>query len=384
MFSSTDGEVATIYLQALNGILLPAVYLKPSLLEKAQLFANQFSRPLQYVSPGNVRSHLHQKNSAIPDNVSSLVLEYSLLDALQGIPTKSARQAIYEEMRPVPLWPTVQGSLRDLGHCTLMVPRNTEELTLFGPSRRDITIDTEKLSKKVETTFVKDVALGVCAFARLRTMADLGSDWPYIYQNPGVQDTSTRESRQRSVNDDPLIKRVWSWIAMRFKDERKLAPQLHDLWLLPVKGQHIRQCMPGSESRTLLIAEPTDLLYGLMDLDSLPSNELTVSAQILECPLLTPHAVELLRQQVRHSSVLNAASSCDLGSLLNWLATNVALVLRMPEAQKKKLLQELEGLARSKWPNTLSLTNDSTFAEIARLLKHLPLFSRQSADAPFK
>ena len=313
-----------------------------------------------------------------------MILEYSLLDALQGNPITSARQAIYQDLKSIPIWPTVQGTLLDLAQCTLMFPRNTEELALFEPSRADITINIERLSKKVKTRFGNDIALGVCALARLRTMADLALDWPYIYQKPVVQGTNTRESTQRSVNNDSLIKRVWTWIALRFKDEEKLATQLHDLWLLPVKGQQIRQCMPGSESRRLLIAEPTDLLYGLMDLDSLPSDELAVSAQILECPLLTPDAVELLRQQVRQSPALHAASSRDLGSLLHWLATNVTLVLRMPEAQKKKLLQELERLARSKWPSTLSLTNDPALAEVAGLLKHLPLFSRQSADAPFK
>ena len=354
------------------------------LLEKAEDFAAQSSRPLRHVRPDRVRSHLRSNISIIPDNVSSMVLEYCLLDALQRNPTTSVRQAIYEDLRTIPLWPTVDGRLRDLVCSTLMFPRNSEELSLFAPSRPEVTINIEKITKQVKASVGNDVALGICALVTLRTLADLVSDWPYIYQSPETQNPDTQESIVRTVKDDSLIQRVWAWAEKRFNEEKKFPTDLHNLWLLPVKGNHIRRFMPGNESRPMLIVESTETLYKLMELDSLPSDQQAVFAQILECQLLSPDMVRILHQQVEKTPAMRAASSVDFKSLVHWLVANVALVTRMPEAQTRKLLERLEQLARSKWPNTLGLMNDPACNELARQLKRLPLFSRQSAEVPYK
>lgn len=384
LFSSIEGDVASIYSKALDVTRLPAVYPKQSLLDKAHTFAAKSSRCLQLLSPEKVRAYLRCNSSTLPNNVSSMVLKYCLLDAMRGDAKDTVRQNIYEELKPIPLWPTVGGGLKALADCTLIFPRDIEERNLFAESRPDITIDIEELSKKVKTRFGNDVAVGVCGFARLRTLADLALDWPHVYQSPQEKNMITETSALRSTALDSLLKRVWTWIQLRCIDEKLLTPALHDLWLMPMEGDQIRQCMPGDISPPILILERTEILYGLMDLDRPSSDVQTLSAHVLECQLLPAEAIALLRQQVNINPAWRMASSQDLQSMVHWLSSNVALISRMSEARMEKVLQELELLARSNLATINDPMNDSAWKETARLLKHLPIFSRQSAEAPYK
>ena len=384
LFSSLESDVANIYSKALEVTRLPAVYSKQSLLDKAHTFAAKSSRCLQLLSPEKVRSYLRCNGSDVPNNVSAMVLEYCLLDAMQGNTKDTVRQTIYEELKPIPLWPTVGGSLKALAGGTLIFPRNTEERNLFADSQQDTTIDIEKLSKKVKTRFKNDVAGGVSGLAKLRTLAGLALDWPRVYQSPQEGSSSGQHLAFRSTALDGLLRRVWAWIQQRFDDEKCLPPQLHDLWLMPVKGNQIRQCMPGDQSPPMLILERTEILYGLLDLDVQSSDVQTLPAHVLDYQLLSPEAVTLLRHQSNINPTLCMASSQDLQSLVHWLSSNVALISRMPEANTKILLQEIERLARSKLATTNDRTEDPVYKETARLLKRLPVFSRQSAEAPYK
>ena len=384
LFSCLEGDVANTYSKALDVTRLPAAYPKQSLLDKAHTFAEKSSICLQPLSPEKVRSYLRCNDSIIPNNVSKMVLEYCLLDAMQSNAMNTVRQTIYEELKPIPLWPTVGGSLKALADCTLMLPRNTEERNLFAESRQDTTIDIGKLSKKVKTRFGNDVAVGVCNLARLRTLADLALDWPLVYQSPQEGSLSTQKLAIRSTALDDLLRRLWTWIQLRFRDEQRLTPLLHDLWLMPTKGNQIRQCMPSDHLPPMLILERTEILYGLMDLDTQSTDANTLSAHILDCQLLSPEAVALLRQQSNIDPALHLASSQDLHSLVQWLSSNSALISRMSEDQKKKTLQELESLARSRLATINEPMKAPAWKETARLLKCLPVFSRQSAEAPYK
>ena len=384
LFSSLEGNVANMYSKPLESTRLPAVYPKQSLLDKAHNFAAKSSRCLQLLSPEKARSYLRCNGSDVPNNVSAMVLEYCLLDAMQGNTKDTVRRTIYEELKPIPLWPTVGGSLKALADGTLIFPRDTEERNLFAESRQDTTIDIEKLSKKVKTRFGNDVAGGVCGLAKLRTLTDLALDWPRVYQSPQEGSSSTQTLAFRSTALDDIIQRVWTWIQLRFEEEKCLPPQLHNLWLMPVKGDQIRQCMPGDQSPPMLILERTEILYGLMDLDEQSSSMPTLSAHILECQLLPPKAVALLRHQSNVDPTLRMASSQGLQPLVHWLSSNVALISRMPEANTKILLQEIERLARSALATSNDQTRDPVYKETARLLKRLPVFSHQSAEAPYK
>ena len=384
LFSSLEGEVANVYSKALDATRLPAVYLKQSLLDKADTFAVRSSICLQLLIPETVRSYLRCNASAIPNNVSPMVLEYCLLDVVQGISTDTVRKTIYRELQPIPLWPTIGGGLKAPTECTLIFPRDIEERNLFAESRPEITIDIEKLTTKVKTRSRNDVAAGVCGLARLRTLADLSIDWPCVYRSPQEGSLSTETSAIRSTALDHLLRRVWTWLQLRFRDEKRLTAEMYNLWLMPMKGDQIRQFMPGEHSPPMLILERMEILYGLMHLDKPSSDVQILSAHILECQLLPPEALTLLRHQSNINPALRMASSQDLHSLVHWLSVNSALISRMSEANMKELLQEIERLARRSMPTVNDRTADQVYKETARLLRRLPIFSRQCAEAPYK
>ena len=355
---------------------LPAVVLKSSLLRKAIKAAEQAQNPLKQVTPNTVRAYLRTNVSTIPDNVSPLVLEYCLYDAINGPPGNHVRHAIYEGMKSIPLWPTVRGNLKDLAGRTLILPRNDEELSLFEPSRPESTLDLRKLTELVKARILEDVSSSLLATVKLRTMGDLETDWPNIYQVPNVNHLS----QLRMAEHDGMLKRVWTWIDLRYQEEKAFPEAISELWLLPIKGDLVRRCMPGLDRRPMLIAEESDEIHRILTVHGPTLKAHAESAQMLDCPAISQKAVQLIRGQASTIPSFSAASAGDAFSLIHWLATNVELVWQIAESEKlATLLQRL--MKRSMKIHTIDrVTMNRTASE----LRKLPLFTQQHANPSYK
>lgn len=384
LLTRSDSETATKYAQALEGVQLPAVYLKPSLLTKSKSIAAGIKTPLRFVTPETVRSYLRENISAITDSISSLVLEYCLLDAMNSNPADHVRQTIYEGLKPLPLWPTVEGPLGELAQSALLLPRNAEELFLFELSRPESTIDIRKLTQTVKARVTRDVALGLVNSMRRRTISDLSIDWPSIYGSPDEHQLSQELSQPRSTEKDGILKRCWGWMESRFQEEHTFPGVLGTLFLLPIKGDHIRRCMPGPNSRPMLVVEASDKLYRLLDLDGAASEPYLEAAQVLDCQAITSSATKLIREQAPKIFSLSAASVGDAASLIHWLAANVPLITQVSGSNRVTLLDILRRLVTEKWGLRAKDIDPITSDRVASELRKLPLFTRLHAKPPYK
>ena len=379
IFANSENRVALKYASALENVKLPAVVLKPSLLSKAIKTTDQAKIPLQLLTPKTVREYLRANISAIPDNVSELVLEFCLYDAIHHYPTKDVRHAIYEDMKPIPLWPTVGGNLKNLADGTLILPRNEEDLSLFEMSRPESTLNLRKLSGLVVACILKDVTSHLLATMKLRTMSDLKTDWPNVYQVSNAPRLGDDLSRPRMTEHDGTLKRVWMWIESRYQEENAFPEAISELWLLPIKGDSVRRCMPGLDRRPMLIAEESDELHQILSAHSSILKAHTEPAQILDCPAISPEAVKFIRRQVSPIPSFSAASADDALSVIHWLAANVVLVWQISESEKlATMLQKLGIKNRIKGIDRITL--DHTTSE----LRKLPLFTRLYANPPYK
>ena len=218
---------------------------------------------------------------------------------------------------------------------------------------------------------------------RMRKLVDLETDWPNIYQAPHKNQATVNVSQPRPVELDGMLRSVWSWIKSRYREEMVLPPTIGNLWLLPIKGNHVRRCMPGRECQRMMIISTDDSLFKVLGLDALPTHERTVSAQILDCESLSPQAVNLIRQQALETSSLNTATTDNLETLLDWLTANADLILRVGDTEKEQLLQHLERLVRGRNLHRAG-PNNPTRARVAGLLKQLRLFTKIYAEAPYE
>ena len=382
LFANSEDQIALIYVPELENVNLPAVVLKPSLLGKAFKSAEQTKGPLQQVTPSTVRAHLRANISAIPDNVSPLVLEYCLYDAIHEYPTNHVRHAIYEGMKSIPLWPTVGGSLKNLADCTLILPRNNEELSLFELSRPESTLDSRNLTELVKARVLKDVSACLLANMRLRTMGDLRVDWPKVYQISNAPRLGRDLSQPRMTEHDGMLKRVWTWIESRYQEEKTFPEAISDLLLLPIKGDLIRRCKPGLDRRPMLVAEESDELYQILSAHGSILKAHTEPAQMLDCSVLSREAVQLIRTQASTTPSFSAASADDALPVIRWLAANVVLVWQISESEKLSTM--LQKVVEKCTKNHLKGIDSTTLRHTASELRKLPLFTRQYANPPYK
>ena len=382
LFTNSEDRVAITYVPPLENVNLPAVVLKPSLLSKAIKFAEKAKGPLQQVTPSTVRAHLRANISAIPDNVSPLVLEYCLYDAINDHPTNHVRQTIYESIKSIPLWPTVGGSFKNLAVFTLILPRDDEELSLFDLSRPESTLNLRNLTELVKTRVLEDVASGLLAGMRLRTLGDLKIDWPNVYQVSNAPSFGHDLSKPRLIEYDGMLKRVWMWIESRYQEEKTFSEAMGELWLLPIKGDLIRRCMPGLDRRPMLIAEESDELHQILKAHSSTLKAHTEPAQMLDCPAMSQKAVQLLRGQASRTPSFSAASADDALPLIQWLAANVVLVWQIAESEK--LATMIQKVVEKRFKNRLKDLDRTTLDRTASDLKKLPLFTRQYSNPPYK
>ena len=377
LFAHSEDRVALKYASALENVNLPAIVLKPSLLSKAIKTTEQAKIPFQLLTPKTVRKHLRANTSAIPHDVSELVLEFCLYDAIHHDPTKNFRHAIYEDMKPIPLWPTVGGNLKNLADSTLILPRNEEELSLFEMSRPESTVNLRKLSGLVVACILKDVTSHLLATMKLRTMSDLKIDWPNVYQVSNEPRLGNGFSRPRTTENDGMLKRVWTWIESRYQEENVFPEAISELWLLPIKGDSVRRCMPGLDRRPMLIAEESDELHQILSAHSSTLKAHTEPAQILDCPAISPEAVKLIRRQA--STSFSAASADDALAVIHWLAANVVLVCQISESERLAIMLQKLGIK-----NRIKGIDSTTLAHTTSELRKLPLFTRQYANPPYK
>ncbi|KAL8786962.1 MAG: hypothetical protein Q9195_007974 [Heterodermia aff. obscurata] len=382
LFANSEDQVALTYAPVLENVKLPAVVLKPSLLRKAIKTAEQAKRPLQHITPSAVRSHLRTNISAIPDRVPPLVLEYCLYDAINDRPANHVRHAIYDSMKSIPLWPTVGGNLKSFADCTLILPRNNEELTLFEPSRPESTLNSRNITEPVKARILQDVSSRLLANVKLRTLGDLKIDWPNVYQISNVPLLSNDLSQLRETEYDETLKRVWTWIESRYQEEKTFPEAISELWLLPIEGNLIRRCMPGLDRQPMLIAEESDELHEILSAHRSTVKAYTESAQMLDCSAISQKAVQLIRVQASTIPAFSATSAGDALSLIHWLATNVELVWLISEPEK--LATVLQKLVEKRIKGRLKAIDSTTLSRTANELRKLPLFTRQYANPPYK
>ena len=382
LFANSEDKVALTYASALENVNLPAVVLKPSLLSKAIEIAERAKGPLQQVAPSTVRAYLRANISAIPENVSPLVLEYCLYDAINNHPTNHVRHAIYEGMKSIPLWPTIRGNLKNLADCTLIIPRNYEELSLFNLSRPESTINIRSLTELVKARVLEDVASSLLTTMKLRKMSDLEIDWPNVYQVSNAPRLGNDLTQLRMTEYDGMLKRVWTWIESRYQEEKAFPEAISELWLLPIKGDLVRRCMPGLDRRPMLIAEESDELHNILSSHSSTLKAHTESAQMLDCPAISQKAVQLIRRQASTIPSFSAASADEALPLIHWLAANVLLVWQISEP--KKLVTMLQKLVEKLNKNLLKRIDRITLVHAATELRKLPLFTRQYSNPPYK
>ena len=381
LFANSDDQITLTYASALESVKLPAVVLKPSLLSKAIKTAEQAKGPLQHITPSAVRAHLCASISAVPDGVSPLILEYCLYDAINDCPANHVRHAIYEDMKSIPLWPTVGGNLKNLADCTLILPRNDEELSLFETSRPESTLNLRNLTGLVKARIWEDVASSLLATMKFRTMSDLKIDWPNIYQVSNAPRLSNDLSQLRLTENDVMLKRVWTWIEARYQEEKAFPEAISELWLLPIKGDLVRRCMPGLDCRPMLISEESDELHHILRAHSSTVEAHTETAQMLDCSVISQNAVQLIRAQAFLIPSFSAASADDAPSLIHWLAANVDLVWQISESERltmilHKLVEKLKYRIKG--------IDSSASGHTAKELRKLPLFTQQYAKPPYK
>lgn len=381
LFANSEDQVVLKYASALENVNLPAVVLKPSLLSKAIKTAEQATGPLQQVTPSAVRAHLRANISAIPDNVSPLVLEYCLYDAINDHPANHVRHAIYDGMKSIPLWPTVIGNLKSLADCTLILPRNDEELSLFEMSRPESTLNLRNLTGLVKARIVEDVASPLLATMKLRTMGDLKIDWPNVYQVSNAPRLGNDLSQLRLTEHDGMLNRVWTWIESRYQEERAFPEAISELWLLPIKGDLVRRCMPGLDRRPMLIAEESDELHQILSAHRSTLEAHTEAAQMLDCSVISQKALQLIRGQASSIPLFSAASADDAVSSIHWLAANDMLVWQISESGR--LTTMLHKLVE-KIKNRIKGIDSTALSHTASELRKLPLFTRQYANPPYK
>lgn len=362
------------YASAFAHITLPAVYLSTSLLDKTQQRARILSQALIIGSPPVVRNFLQKNSSVIKPDIPSLVLKYCLLDLLNGNAKEGSKSILYSDLKGIPIWPTLSGNLADSED--LLLPRSKDEMTLFTKARSWKTIDIDRLEFTVLKLLWKDIA-HLSKLMRFRTLSDLQIDWPAMYPQDGISQSS-KVCVKRFVASDELLGKIWTWICAIRQPAEQLPSGLGRLWLIPLNKHRLRQHLPGDESPLMLVADERGPFYQKMADNNSGKDAHAHAPFILDSESLPEEAIELFRAQARSVPKFRGACQTEFSPLVSWLATNVKLLLTTSNEQKAKILEDLVSLAR----------NLGSVAEIVSAnqenLKSLPLYRRVVSESPYK
>jgi len=388
-FDTRTGDIEKTYGPSLASIKLPAVYPSSSLLRKLKVLAARSGRTPRFISPKEVRLYLIRPHGHeyMPSEHSPTLLQYCLLDAINNELSNAAKTVAYQEIAGLRLWPMIDGSFSSLDKNCLLLPRDSDEMSLFKAARPEKTLDLGQLRNAILTLIREDVGTIMVALIRqdvktknttpkairLRGLDDLSVDWSVMYPLH-VVDQPSQTSMARLGAQNKLLNQIWKWICLRYKDEKVIPLSLQDLWLLPTLGNHIRQLAPKDRALPVLVVQKEEALYRI--LTAAWEKEKIAEAQILECDVLPAASVKVLRAQVVASKPsVSVASSDHLETLLPWLVRNKERFNELPDPQKGALLHEIAALVLEATPST----NTPSWRVVSGL-QQLPLFTRMNPD----
>ena len=372
-FATTDQ--AEIYESALAQAKVPAVYSGESFVEKVKQRAVILGKTFNSLTPSNVRHFLRSNGIPVLSSVdASLMLEFSLLDALKSQLEGKLRCDLYQDLQDIPLWPTLNGAFSASGSVHLLLPRDNAEMELFSNSRADITLDISRLRPAIRKLLLNDIEF-LTAVMRFRGLDDLKKDWPESY--PIAHDRCSQGWVVRPSHLDQRLGEVWDWIFERRQKGQLMSPSHSgNLWLVPVKDFGVRQYVPGENGHPILLIEQDDSLF--RPLASMLARLITAAVPVFETKALSSEAVQFLRKDKGMRSDMNCTTIDDVEKFVSWLVAGKAFFSELSKQNSNALLDHLERLTRDHLlPRGMSSTLRSH-------IRQLPLFNKISCVSPFR
>lgn len=373
LFTKNDAESAE-YKPALAQIQLPAVILEEALLNKLEKGVACQAKELNRMTPSAVSEFLREQcPSDLPEDISSSLLEYCLLDAIKSDLKGTPRTYLYENLHDLQLWPTMDGKLSVSGD--LLLPRDRAEMRLFSGSNTTTfkTVDLDGLTAKIQDLLLKDITY-LRGITRFRSLLDLAIDWPDMYAVASESEHLGGLS-QRSDELNPLLRDIWVWICRRFKEEKgKIPTSLYDLWLIPINNGRIRRFGPGKYSCPTLILEKREPMADIILASA--TRDAILTPPLLDSISLTADSVKFLRKSANTVPELRFACQDQLDTFLEWLVVGREMLAAASTESIKALLKHLENLLRDQ-----SHTKASS-SELGSQMRKLPLFSKTVPAAP--
>lgn len=369
-FESNPGNEK--YAFALDQVMLPAIYLPADLHQKTKMQVTLLSQTILVGSPPIVRQFLQKNRTFLNPDIPSLLLEYCLLDIMNGDLEGPSRRDLYDSFQSIPIWPVVNGGLAKPGE--LLLPRSEYEKDLFAIARSSNTIDIGRLEPAVLKLLLEDI-VNLSALMRFRSLMDLRIDWPAIY--PLEDDPRNSGSLlRRDVALDETLEKIWSWICTRAQQESLSLRALEGLWIIPVDNSRLRQVSPRIQSPLMLVPDKRRPLYETVKNITLGKDSIT--SPILDVDVLSTNTTKLLRNQAKAEYSFRGACQTHLWPLVSWLAAGEKLLRAASDQQKMVILEELGFLAKktSLLPSDISAHRNE--------MRKLPLFSRITSESPYR
>ena len=379
-FFAPDGDEVRTYSDAFQSIHLPLVCLENCMYDKVLLRAAKLDKHVPTLSPQLVRQHLRENSQhRIPRAHSPMILQYCLLDFMSNATAFGLQAKIHQEFHNLHLWPTMQNCLMALNGNNFILPRDTEEMQLFKPSRQSETLDLDCLTELV-VEFLKGCTKHLSSFIRYRVVADLENDWAHMYPLQSLE--SQLEVRPRVPGNDSMVQDIWSWIWTRCKDAGESSiissKSLNNLFLVPINGLRIRRFTFTDSEHPTLIAEDDDWICDLIGNDEMEKKpELDF---VLDVKCLPAEGIRLLKSVAKKRLDTVFSTSDDLRSLVTWLTANKDQLKTQPVRHKELLIQKLR-LLTELGRSSLQLAGKALLKDS---ITQLPIFKQVYAVSPFK
>ncbi|KAL8656205.1 MAG: hypothetical protein Q9210_000400 [Variospora velana] len=338
------GEDTQTYGSALCSARLPLVVLEPYMYEKLLDRAYGLSKRIPVMTPQLLRQFLQCNDlDQEPHGSSSLLLQYCLLDFIQGIVDAGTEARINDEFRKVRLWPTLQKLLVTLEEKSLLLPRDTQELELFATSKPSETLDLDAFTPQV-SAFLQAYVEHHSTSIRYRKLSDMVADWQNIYP---IKPLSPQVSvLARDTKNDTTLWKIWNWLCARSKEESEdlaiATKSLDQLFIMPLYRSRIGRFAPSDATQTTLLLQDDDWLRELLD-DGMNNDKGTLNF-VLDNEVLPSKTIKFLRSVASKRPDLAFATPDNLHSLLAWLAANKNAFKQLSTHCRNRLMQHLRFL----------------------------------------
>lgn len=374
-YFARQDEDATKYGPALIQYNVPAVFLTEAMFKKMQQRANLLNKAVKLVEPKTVRRFFRTKQlPQVSDDVSSLALEFCLLDCIKSPLEDNARSELYCGFEGIQLWPTISGTLSTCD-VDLLLPRDQSEAQLFAASRASITLDLSRLTPVVLKTLLKDIH-HLTAVMRFRSLGDLAADWPILYPVAADDDTGLGWLKRPSELDY-LLRSIWTWISERIREGQRMGIEITNrLWLIPLNGGRLRQYKADPETVPVLLIEQQDPLFNF--LSAAVSHNPASGPPLTDTGILSALAVRLLRNNKDIRKDSKCTSVNDLDYFVHWLVGANKLLSAAGDDDKQALLDHLGKLTRN------FDSSEGLSQTLRKQMRRLPLYSKVSCHPPFK